>query len=496
MMRFRYSHLLQILSGCSNGLLACRIWISLFRNRDMNKLCWLIVRSMCLPCVVCGLSANSTVLAKEGLRVATFDVDASPPVGSPLAYDPTKEITEPLSCRGIVLAPGDEKPIVLCTVDWLGIANAAHQEFRERMAVATGTTADRVSVHTLHQHDAPRCDFSAEAILVEFGHGGKNYDERFCRDVFVRAADAAKTALSNAKTVSHFGVGSAEVVEVASNRRLLGEDGRVQHTRYTACRDPDIRALPVGTIDPLLRMVTFRAGDEVVATLTFYATHPQSYYRTGQANPDFPGMARNALQKQLGSPVIHFNGAGGNIGAGKWNDGSQGNRQVLADKVLKGMTEAEAALKFESVNNSPFLWKTAAIALPIGDHLVEDALVPVLKDEATTGPNQLTAAKHLAWLRRAKAGITTDIGCLSLGPVRILFMPGELFVEYQLAAQKMAPEQFVAMAAYGEYGPGYVCTKIAYSQGGYEPSDRASRVSPAVEEVLMTAMKKLLADEL
>ena len=58
----------------------------------------------------------------------------------------------------------------------------------------------------------------------------------------------------------------------------------------------------------------------------------------------------------------------------------------------------------------------------------------------------------------------------------------------------MAPNSFVAMAAYGEYGPGYICTKIAYSQGGYESSERASRVGPDVEGVLMDTMQKLLAD--
>jgi hypothetical protein len=400
------------------------------------------------------------------LRVATFEVDASPPVGSPLAYDPTKETTSPLSCRGIVLVPGTDKPIVLCAVDWLGIANGAHREFRERLAMAAATTIDRVSVHVLHQHDAPRCDFSTEKILTQYGHGGKFYDERFCRDVFVRAADALKASLAKSQTVSHIGIGQADVHEVASNRRILGDDGRVKHTRYTACRDPGIRAMPVGTIDPMLKMISFRSGDDVVATLTFYATHPQSYYRTGQANPDFPGMARNALQKQMGSPVVHFNGAGGNIGAGKWNDGSHENRQVLADKVLRGMAGARDALRFEPITSEQFRWKTESVLLPKGDHLVEDSLVAVLKNDKSTGPPLLTAAKHLAWLQRTQAGEAVDIGCLSLGPVRVLFLPGELFVEYQLAAQKMSPNHFVAMAAYGEYGPGYVCTKVAYSQGG------------------------------
>ena len=71
-------------------------------------------------------------------------------------------------------------------------------------------------------------------------------------------------------------------------------------------------------------------------------------------------------------------------------------------------------------------------------------------------------------------------------------MPGELLVEYQLNAQKLRPNLFVAMAAYGEYAPGYIGTKLAYEQGGYETSPGASRVAPEVESVLMHAMHRLL----
>jgi hypothetical protein len=76
--------------------------------------------------------------------------------------------------------------------------------------------------------------------------------------------------------------------------------------------------------------------------------------------------------------------------------------------------------------------------------------------------------------------------------VRVLHMPGELFVEYQLAAKAMRSDLKVAMAAYGDYAPGYIGTAVAYDEGGYETSKPASHVAPEVEEVLMAAMKKLL----
>jgi hypothetical protein len=47
------------------------------------------------------------------------------------------------------------------------------------------------------------------------------------------------------------------------------------------------------------------------------------------------------------------------------------------------------------------------------------------------------------------------------------------------------------MAAYGDYGPEYIGTKIAYSQGGYETGP-VSRTAPEVEDVLMKAMRELL----
>jgi hypothetical protein len=49
------------------------------------------------------------------------------------------------------------------------------------------------------------------------------------------------------------------------------------------------------------------------------------------------------------------------------------------------------------------------------------------------------------------------------------------------------------MAAYGDYGPGYLGTRISYEQGGYETGP-ASRTSPAVEDVLMGGIRRLLAD--
>ncbi|MCR9292323.1 MAG: hypothetical protein NXI32_06360 [bacterium] len=426
----------------------------------------------------------------EELQIGTFQVDASPAIGSPLAYDPTREITEPLSLRGIVLVPEQQKPIVLCVVDWLGVANAAQDAFREAIANGTQTTVDRVVVHALHQHDAPRCDLSAAAILDEFGGSGGHYDQQFIHQCVDRAAQAAGAALNKLSVVKSVRSSKAQVYEVASNRRMLGPDGKVHVTRYTACKDPKVRALPEGVIDPWLRTLTFTGTQGDLAVLTFYATHPQSYYRTGGANPDFPGMARNARQKDTGVFHLHFNGAGGNIGAGKYNDGSTQNRQVLADRVEDAMRRAHQVLETQAL--SSIEWRSVPIQLPPGAHLKESVLLEELRQESTPEALRLNAAKKVAYLRRVEQGKTISVSCLQLGDNQILFLPGELFVEYQLAAQAMRPEANVMVAAYGEYGTGYIGTRVAYPQGGYEVSERASNVGPEAEAILLDAMRTVL----
>jgi hypothetical protein len=440
------------------------------------------------------LLAPGKIVFAEDLRLGVFEIDASPAIGSPLAYDPVKEIETPLTCKGVVIL-GDQPPVVIAVLDWIGIGNGSHRMFREQIAEACRTTMDRVTVHTIHQHDAPWCDDSMASLLAQASVTGHPFDTLFTRQIIEKTASAAREAIHNAKLITHIGLSAAKVDRVASNRRILGPDGKVLHVRWTATVDPEVRAYPEGTIDPLLKMITFWNNQERLAVLTYYATHPQSYYRTGKANPDFPGLARNARQRETGVTHIHFNGAGGNIGAGKYNDGNPANRQVLAGRMEDAMKRA-----WESADRTPIAaadvdWNSVPVALPVSPHFDRATLEKSFTDPKMSITQKLSAAGKLAWAGRMEQGDTMDIGCLRLGTAQVLHMPGELFVEYQLKAHEMAPSQFVCMAAYGDYGPAYIGTSIAYEQGGYETGPDASFVAPGVEEILMRAISELLTSK-
>jgi len=437
----------------------------------------------------------STVLSATEVRLATFEIDATPPIGSPLCsggVEPARLIVTPLTARGIILLGGGD-PIVLCAFDWVGISNESHDTMRQMLADAAGTSPERVAVHALHQHDAPGSDLATERLLAQHGLGGKFSNADFDREIMLRLAEAAKQSFKNSAPVTRIGLGRAKVEKVASNRRILGPDGKVVLQRQSSGgKNPAAREAPEGTIDPFVHLISFWNGEVPLVAMTYYATHPQSFYGRGLVNWDLVGMAREDRVEALsGLPHLHFNGAGGNVAAGKYNDGSEANRPILAGRLEEGMRLAWDGQEKFPITSDDIGWEVFPVALPVRDTLVEASLLAKLSDTKLEERDRIRAARDLTFLRRIRAGHLIPLTCLRIGRARVLHFPGELFIEYQLAAQAMRPDLFVMTAAYGDYGPGYIGTKISYEQGGYE-TGIVSRVAPEVEGVLTKAMEKLL----
>ena len=106
--------------------------------------------------------------APAGLRIATFESDATPPIGYDMGYSVVKTIGEPLRAKGVVIL-GAGRPIIMMAVDWVNVDSRTRDEWHAQLAKAAGTTPDRVSVHALHQHDAPRGDLGVFEERVKIG---------------------------------------------------------------------------------------------------------------------------------------------------------------------------------------------------------------------------------------------------------------------------------------------------------------------------------------
>jgi hypothetical protein len=424
-------------------------------------------------------------------HLATFSSDATPPLGHPLCggwIEPVRGVTDPLKALGVVLL-GAGKPVVLCSVDWTGLRNDGYRIWRAALAEAAHTVPENVALHCVHPHNAPFADVGAQK-LIESAGGPPSLDLTFYKKVVTGSAEALRKALAKTAEFTHVGVGAGMIEQVASNRRVIGPDGKVKFTRTSATKNKEARDAPEGLIDPKLRTLSFWNGENPLAALHFYATHPMSYYGDGMVSADFSGLARQKRQDEDPKVFqVYFNGSAGNVTAGKYNDGSKENRPVLRDRVHAGMIAAWKATERFPVRG--WKWRVEPVALPprTEPSFGEKQSTKDLNDPKQTKARRNNAAYQLAWLNRKATPI--EVTALEFGSrATTLHLPGEAFVEYQLSAHKLRPDSTICVAAYGDDGPGYIPTASAYLQGGYEPTVALS--GPDSEAILLKAIAKVL----
>lgn len=429
---------------------------------------------------------------RQPIRIAPFRFDVTPPMGHGCCggwIKPVVAVDDALEAIGFVLL-GAGAPLVVCAVDWTGILNSAHVAWRTALAEAAGTTADRVAVQCVHQHNAPFACLDTQTLLDEQGDLPATLDRKYFAECLERGKKAIAAALPNARPVTHVAHGQAQVREVASNRRFLGANGKIEFWRGSATKDAKLQALPEGLIDPWLKTVAFYEGDRKLVACHYYASHPMSYYGDGRVSSDFVGLARKKRQADEPDAMhIYFTGCSGNVAAGKYNDGTPEARVRLTERIYAGLVESERQLDRRPLEKAA--WSTESLLLAPNPAFEADALRQQIQNKSNAVAGRSRPAFTLAFMQRCERRIPIVLSALHVNDVTLLHLPAESFVEYQLRAQESAPRRFVATAAYGDGGPWYIPVKEAYPQGGYEASVAFS--SDATDASLTGGSRKLVS---
>jgi len=435
--------------------------------------------------------------SQSTFQVAPFVADVTPRLGDTLVFgldaDSTVAVIEhPLLAKGVVLRDAGGT-YVLCALDWMTLGNDAYDLFRARIAQAAGTSPSHVVVHTVQQHTAPGVDINAQRLLDREKDAPRCTNPDFLEAATERVAAAVHGA--EWRSVTHVGTSWAAVDRVASSRRIRQPDGTIL-ARYSRANDPAHRMAPEGYIDGFLRTISFCDGEAPLVQMHYYATHPQSYYGDRRVTYDVPGLARERLEQDSGVFQIYFSGCAGDITMGKYNAGTPEDRAALADRLHDAMVRSVNSVSREPPPAerapAPLQWRTAPVQFPLRSDpaFSEDTNRAVLRDAGASARARVKAALNLAFIERVQAGRPLELSCLALGGIRILHLPGEPFVEYQLWAQRAFPRWFVAVADLCDCAPLYLCTDEAYrDNGGYEQT--MSFVDPS-ELLLKRKMEELI----
>jgi hypothetical protein len=421
--------------------------------------------------------------------LSSFTVDVTPPLGNPLFNAVrARAIANPLEAHGLVLL-GCGKPIVLAAVDWCEIRNESYERWRAVLAEAAQSEKERVLVSCVHQHDAPYSDVVAQRLLKANKVAEDMCDPEFDERTIARVASAVRSSLERPRRITQIGVGQGEVEQVASNRRYVTPDGKVSFERVSAEHDPVIRSMPIGLIDPWLKTISFWDGREPVAAVSCYSTHPMTFYGKGDVSCDFPGLARARRQQEMPTVAqVYCSGCSGDTMAGKFNDGSAGNRPILAERLHRGMLAAWDSTARHPLREIVFRCVPLRLAPRRTPGFSREDFRRTLADRAATRLERFEAALGLSWRERTDAGHSIDVPAIDFGPAQMVLLPAETFVQYQLWAQAMRPDSSVMTLGYGECAPGYIPTAQAAAEGY---NDHYSWIAfPECEATLREALRK------
>lgn len=209
-------------------------------------------------------------------------------------------------------------------------------EWRQGVANAIGTTASHVMINLNHTHSGPGLpdyppEFSFQLPMLAA------YQEMMVARMMEAAVDADRR-LQDARIVAGWGQS-----RIGVNRRETGPDGMVF-----------LGEVPDGEIDPAVGVV--RVDDlngQPLAIAFSYGCHPVVVGpRSPVISPDFPGAAREVVERVWGAPALFLQACGGDImpigGMGYETDCRDAKSRVgtaLAGEVVKVAAELRSHVK-------------------------------------------------------------------------------------------------------------------------------------------------------
>ena len=345
----------------------------------------------------------------------------------------------------LVVGDGVQKVCIISN-DLMEISPALSDTIRNMIAEQAGLAADRILMHNIHTHSAPRSGGWANVP------GGPN---RAWKDRMVETVttNAVKAIQAKGRPFS-FEVGKGQTT-INGNRCEKG--GPVDHDVYVA---------------------RFLQKGKPVVSIVNLACHPVcmgsgSYLLSS----DYPGVNARYLSEAWGGEVFQLTGAAGNM------DPAEGPGKVeYAEQCGKELAESLKDISFEKIPSKGLLrLVNETVDLPYQIDVVTPEAVRRHADSLAAAAKTVFprfADDVRGWeeeiLARFDNGpvpskLRYHLHALNLDGVVFFFSDGEPFCEYQMEARAAFPEKTVFFAGYTNGQNSYLPSKRAYVvRKGYE----------------------------
>lgn len=392
-------------------------------------------------------------------RAAAVKVDITPQRPQWLLGYAARQSTgvhDPLHHR--VLAMDDGKTqFVLISTEICVISPAFYDQFAEELHRETGIGPDHVWWTMTHTHSAP--ELGPPGLPRAFM--GSRYehepDWEYAKEVtgkLIMAIKEARARLAPARLSVGTGTAFANI-----NRRAKDVNGKIS-----------LGMNPERPVDRRIGLLRVEGADgRLIALVANYAMH--GTVLGGQntlISGDGPGVVAAYVEEKLGAPMLFVNGATGDIAPiySVYPDFKSAHinefQVLLGDRILAA--------------NSALRSATAEVKLSVGERILETPLKPGLK-----WPDELRKYGDGSVVR-------LPVRFLKIGRnTAVWAAPLELFCEIAMDVRKASPFRNTFFFGYTNGWLGYLPTKEAFAEGGYETT-----VTPYTPEA-GEALRKLVA---
>jgi len=309
---------------------------------------------------------------------------------------------------------------------------------REAVTAKYGIPGDHVMLGGTHNHNGPVWEGTVADYSIN-----KEYLASWLEGVL----ESVDQAMADRSPVTSLEVGRTETENLGFVRRYWREDGNFYATSggssyYVQSKSPIVRYESEGDEEVQLVKIGREEGKDIL--IGQWQNHGCHIGDTTIAATDWMGPMREKVEKELDVHYLYMQGAAGNMST---------ISKIASDYPVK-KTADQVGEEVADVIIKAYQAKDTFNSIAIGNI--------VTKQESFT--ENKTSYGSNSW--------TGELNTLGIGELAIVTFPVEVFAESGIEIKEQSPYAMTLLMGYTNGIHGYIPTREAYENGGYEADSR------------------------
>lgn len=386
------------------------------------------------------------------LKCGFFETDITNFIGNdvPGGFKRSKlrTLMDPLKAHAFALQASGE-PVMILSLNAIAVEACDSTAIRKGISEATGVPFSNISVAADHIHTG--------GPVIDLYENPR--DPVYCAFMVKRAIEAGIMAYNRMED-ARIGFTSRPVEGLAFNRRFYMKNGSV--VMNPGRQNPDI-VKPADITDPEFFVVRVdRADGTPMGVLTSFALHLCCTGRSDICSADYPGQICRHLRAHYGEDLgyLSLTGCCGNI---NHIDFTKSAEEDARTHVEIGAALADAAIEMLEGLKTGDTDIVACTSSTVVGHMRRPTL-----EECMKGQNTSIMTEMFRTLKLPEEDVDIEVWTARIGNNAIQMLPGEVFARFGLDVKARSSCEHTIVAELCNANLGYIYTKEAEEQGGYE----------------------------